>query len=161
MKRMFFAVILLAAFSVTAIAKETVAEGKTFSALGDYKISLSEKTVTINGEEYNPFLISYQNTPMEVMVVVRTEENGKKYYVLSEQLSVQYVCNANYFGIEKLDKEIEKDGYSTSDNVLNRSEYFHQKVLTTGQDCELDNTMLIAAYFPKLINKTEELVASK
>ncbi len=63
--------------------------------------------------------------------------------------------------MEKLDKSFEKDGYSTKDASLNRSEYFHQKVLTSGQGCEVDNTMLIAAYFPALINDKESLVAKK
>lgn len=151
MKRLFFAALLIVAFSSATIASEVVAEGKTHSALGDYKIEISEKSVIINGEEFTPFVISYQNSPLEVKVAVKTEKGCKKYYVLSEKLSVQYVCNTNYFGVEKLDKSFEKTGYSTSDATLDRSEYFHQKALTSGQGCELDNTMLIAAFFPRLI----------
>jgi hypothetical protein len=96
-------------------------------------------------------VISYQNSPMEVKVAVVNDSNEKKYIVLSDRLSVQYVCKANYFGVERLDKSFEKAGYVTSDDSLNRSEYFHQKVLSSGEGCELDNTRLIAAYFPMLI----------
>jgi len=160
MKRILFAAILIA-FSTASFAKEVVAEGKTHSALGDYKIELADNSVTINGEEFTPFVISYQNTPLEVMVAVKNDTKCKKYFVLSDKLSVQYVCNENYFGVEMLDKSFEKDGYTTAKGAIDKSEYFHQKVLNSGQDCELDNAMLIAAYFPRLINNMSEVVATK
>ena len=62
---------------------------------------------------------------------------------------------------ERLDKSFEKDGYVTSDIFLDKNEYFHQKVLTSGQGCELDNTRLIASYFPMLIKNSEASVAAK
>jgi hypothetical protein len=92
---------------------------------------------------------------------MRNEGNTRKYFVLSDKLSVQYVCNENYFGVERLDKSFEKEGYSTSDASLDRSEYFHQKVISSGEGCEMDNTALIAAFFPRLISNSGELVASK
>jgi hypothetical protein len=160
MKRILFAVILIV-FSAASFAKEVVAEGKTHSALGDYKIEVADQSMIINGEVFTPFVISYQNSPMEVKVAIKSDKDCKKYYVLSDYLLVQYVCNANYFGVEMLDKSFEKGGFSTSHANLNKSEYFHQKVLTSGQACELDNTMLIAAYFPRLINNMSEIVAAK
>jgi hypothetical protein len=161
MKKNLFAALLIVAFSSASFGREVVAEGKTHTALGDYKIEVDDNSVTINGEEFTPFIISYQNTNLEVKVAVKKEDDCKKYYVLSDELSVQYVCNANYFGVEMLDKSFEKEGYSTSNASLDRSEYFHQKVLTSGNGFELDCTMLIAAYFPRLIKNSSELVAVK
>jgi hypothetical protein len=129
--------------------------------MGDYKIEIADNPVTINGDEFTAFLISYQNTPLEVRVAVRKEHDCKKYIVLSEKLSIQYVCNANYFGVERLDKSFEKDGYATSDLYLDKNEYFHQKVITSGKGCELDNTRLIASYFPMLIKNSGESVQTK
>jgi hypothetical protein len=161
MKRMFFAALLIVAFSNASFSREFVAGGKTHSALGDYKIEIAENPVTINGEELKAFVISYQNSPLEVTVVVRKGKKCKNYIVLSDKLSVQYVCNANYFGVEKLDKALVADGYTTSDESLNRSEYFHQKVLAPGQRSEIENTQLIAAYFPMLIKGYEEVLATR
>ena len=161
MKKMFFTALLTVAIGSASFSRELVAEGKTYSALGDYRIEIADNPVIINGDEFKAFVISYQNSPLEVKIAIRKDRNCKKYIVLSDKLSVQYVCNANYFGVERLDKSFEKDGYTTSDAALNRSEYFHQKVLTSGQDCELDNTMLIAAYFPRLINETGNAVAAR
>lgn len=158
---MILASILIVAFSSASFSREVVAEGKTHSILGDYKIEIANSPVTINGEEFKAFVISYQNSPMEVKVAVKNDGKEKKYFVLSEKLSVQYVCNENYFGVERLDKSFEKDGYSTSEAALNRPEYFHQKALTSGQGCEMDNTMLIAAYFPRLLAVNGNMVSAK
>jgi hypothetical protein len=156
MKRMIIAVLLLAAFSSTSFSREFVAGGKTYSALGDYKIELADNPVTINGEQLKAFIISYQNSPLEVKVVIQKDKKCKNYIVLSNKLSVQYVCNGSYFGIQKLDKSFEKEGYSTSDEAMNRSEYFHQKVLAPGMRGEIENTQLIAAYFPMLLKDSNE-----
>jgi hypothetical protein len=161
MKKMFFAALLTLVIGNASFSRELIAEGKTYSALGDYRIEFADKTITINGDEFKAFVISYQNTPLEVRVAVRNERDCKKYIVLSEKLCVQYVCNASYFGVERLDKSYAKDGYATSDMYLDKNEYFHQKVLTSGQGCELDNTRLIASYFPMLIKNKGEQVASK
>jgi len=106
-------------------------------------------------------VISFENTNMEVRVAVTMEKGCRKYYVLSDNLSLQYVSNRHYFGVELLDKELEKDGFRTSDQALNRAEYFHQKALTTGERWRRDKTALIAAFYPKLLNNTENVLAVK
>jgi hypothetical protein len=89
------------------------------------------------------------------------EKKCRKYVVISDKLSVQYVCNSDYFGVERLDKALEKEGYKTTDANLNRVEYFHQKVLGPGQMPELDATRTIAAFFPFLLNTGENMIAEK
>jgi hypothetical protein len=98
---------------------------------------------------------------MEVTLVICKDKKCKRYVVLSDKLSVQYVCNATYFGVERLDKSFEKDGYKTSDASLNKTEYFHQKVLGSGQKDELEAIQLIAAYFPFLLQTNESMTAAK
>jgi len=152
MKKMLIAGFLMTIISTASFSREFVAAGKTHSSMGDYRIEMSDKTVTINGEELKAFIISYQNSPMEVQVVIKKDKKCKNYLVFSDKLSVQYVCNGEFFGVQKLDKSLEKEGYNTSDAALNRSEYFHQKLIVSGQTNEIENTKLIAAYFPLLIN---------
>lgn len=158
MKRLILVTMLIIAFSFATFARKFVAEGKTWSAMGDYKIEMADNPVTLNGKAMKAFIISYSNSTMEVTVAFDKIRNGMKYYVLSGQLAVQYICKGGYFGVAKLDREFEKDGYKTSDSALNRGEYFHQKVITTGSPCDLDNSKLIAAYFPMLINNYENLL---
>lgn len=161
MKRILvFALVILV--STTAVfARKLVAEGKTFTQLGNYKIEIADNPIPLKGKDCATYVISYENTPMEVTVVICKEKKCKRYVVLSDKLSVQYVCNANYFGIEKLGKEFEAEGYKTSDSALNRSEYFHQKVLGPGMATELDNTRMIAAFFPMLLNEQVVITASR
>ena len=103
----------------------------------------------------------FQTAILKQKVVITKGEKCKNYIVLSDQLSVQYVCNENYFGVEKLDKSFEKEGYSTLDTALNRSEYFHQKVLAPGKRGEIENAQLIAAYFPMLLKENKEVLAKR
>lgn len=156
---MILAAVLVSMISTVSLATKTIAEGKTFSAFGDYRIEATDNPVQIKGNDCRAFTIRYENTPLDVTVVVCEERNCNKYIVLSEKLSVQYVCNSNYFGVERLDKSLEKEGYKTSDSDLNRVEYFHQKALGPGQMDELDATKIIAAYFPLLFNTSEDMIS--
>ena len=161
MKRLFFAAVLMIAFCTASFAGKVVAEGKTFTALGDYTIETADNPALVKGEECKTYIISYENTPMKVTVAICKDRKCKTFIVLSDKLSVQYVCNESYFGVEKLDKAFEKDGYKTSDTELNRSEYFHQKVIAPGKRGEVEATQLIAAYFPMLLNPATEAIASR
>jgi hypothetical protein len=158
MRRMFFAALLIVAFSSASFSREFVAGGKTHSALGDYKIEIADNPVIINGEELKAYVISYQNSPLEVKVVIKKDKKCKNYIVLSDKLSVMYVCNGDYFGVQKLDKSLQTAGLTTSDEALNRTEYYHQKLLVQGKQGDVEAAQLIAAYFPMLVK--DELVAT-
>jgi len=161
MKRIFLIIILVIAVSMTSFGRKLVAEGQTYSALGNYKIEIPDSPYLVNGMEVASYVISYANSNIEIRVAVKTEKNQKTYYVLSDVLCVQYVCNGKWFGVGLLDKSFEKDGFRTSASSLNKSEYFHQKAITAGQACDLDHTKLIAAYFPMLINNYENILATR
>lgn len=161
MKRMILFAVLVLAVSTLSFGKKIIAEGKTYSRLGDYKVETTDNPIPLKGEDCKAYVIRYENTPMEVTVIVCKEKKCRKYVVLSDKLSVQYVCNPNYFGVERLDKSLEQEGYKTEDAGLNRIEYFHQKVLGPGQMAELDATRTIAAFFPFLLNTDENMIAEK
>ena len=143
------------------IGRKFVAAGNTNTPLGKYKIEVDDKYMMVNGIEHRPFVISFENTDMEVRVAVTMERGCRKYYVLSDNLSIQYVSNRHYFGVEMLDSELENDGFRTSAEALDRVEYFHQKAITGGERWRRDKTPLIAVFYPQLINNTEEILASK
>ena len=152
MKRIVLTAALITAVCLTSFARKFVTEGKTHSVLGDYKIELDDNYVTVNGLQHRPYIISYENSDLQAMVVVTMERNCRKYYVISDDLSVQYVSNRKYFGVEKLDGELEEEGFRTSEKALNNTEYFRQKAITPGNGWKQDKTPLIAAYFPSLLN---------
>jgi hypothetical protein len=161
MKRIILAAGLIVALSLTSYARKFVAEGKTYSALGNYKIEIDDKYMTINGKQHRPYVITYENSDIEVRIAVDMDKRIKKYFVISDNLSVEYVASPKYFGVQKLSPELELEGFKTSDPALNRLEYFHQKVLTTGLSWKRDNTKLIAAFFPMLLNNVENVLAAR
>jgi uncharacterized CHY-type Zn-finger protein len=161
MKRLITATVLIILCCTVSFATKVVAEGKTHSVLGDYKIESLDNPVMINGKELKAFVVTYQNTGLKTTIAVKKTFRCKTYYVLSDMLAVQYVCNGHYFGIQRLDKKLEKDGYVTSDENLDNFQYYHQKVLSCGTNTDIENTQLIAAYFPFLFKNTEEVLAVK
>ena len=104
---MILASVLLTVISTVTFAGKLIAEGKTFTALGDYRIETSDNQIMLKGENCKTFVVSYENSPMKVTVAICKDKNCKRYVVLSDKLSVQYVCNPDYFGVEKLDKTFE------------------------------------------------------
>ncbi len=161
MKRILSATLLLLVYSAASFSGEFLASGKTYSALGDYTIELADSPVFINGEKLKAYTISYENSPLEITVIMNNDKKGLYYLALSDKVSVKYVNNGDYFGIQKLDQTVTlgKTSYLTSVDALNMSEYFHQKVIARGDLSELDSVGLIAAYFPLLI-KSESVVNS-
>jgi hypothetical protein len=161
MKRMLFVTLMSLAISTGSFARKFVAEGRTYSALGDYRIEIADNPLAINGKEFKAFVISYNKSDIEITVAVQKMKNSVRYIVISDALSIQYVCHGKYFGVELLDNSLEKEGYITSPAALNRTEYFHQKAIATGESCELDYTRLIATYFPGLLNNSENILAAE
>lgn len=161
MKRVLFASALILAISTASFARIFVADGKTNTAVGNYKIEIADNPVMLMGKELKAFIITYENTNMEVTVAFDKTKKGMTYYVLSPSLAVKYICNGKYFGVARLERELEKEGYRTSDSALNKGEYFHQKVLSTGSKCDLEHSKLIAAYYPMLLNNIENLLAER
>jgi hypothetical protein len=161
MKRMFFAVLLLVAISTASFSREFVAGGQTNTAMGAYRIEKADNPVIINGEQLKAYVISYQNSPLQVTVAIKKDKKCKNYIVLSDKLSVKYVCNGDFFGVQRLENnlKIENAGFATSDEALDKSEYFHQKLIVHGVQTELASTQFIAAYFPMLIK--DEMLALK
>ena len=150
MKKLLLTLALFVAFAISSFSVPTViSEGQTNLDLGKYKIEKSDPVI-VNGDELITFVITYQNSPMEVKVVVKNHKNHDDYLTTSEKLSIQYVSNENYFGVNR----IGKNGQITSTEFLDRSEYFRQKVLTPNPNTTLKNVRLIAVYFPMLIKES-------
>jgi hypothetical protein len=160
MKKSLTTAVLLIILGTAAFAKGAVAVGKTHSAFGDYRIEKADNRVIIDGKDCKTYKISYENTPLEVTVVVKREKGSRKYAVLSDKLSVQYKWDENFFGVGLLDNSLSNLG-KTNDENLNREQYFRQKVLCPGLLPDRESTRMIAAFFPLLVNPDAALYAGK
>jgi len=128
-----------------------IAEGMTNTPFGNYTIEAKDEPVMLAGEKVKSYRISYDKSPLKVIVYVDREKNCKNYVVVSESLSVMYTCNGAYFGVNRLDEKYGKEGLSTIESEVNRMNYLHQKIIARGYQDELDATKLIAAFYPDLV----------
>ena len=162
MKRIISLISLISLICFTAFAKGPVAEGKTYCCLGNYVVEKSVDPIVVDGKNLETYLVSYENSDMYVRIGIdRSDKKCTRYIVVSDDLSVQYDCNSKYFGVNKLGKEYFDDGLKTSDLTLNRSEYFHQKIISQVEKDEIEHVRLISVYFPKLVNEYETVFAVK
>lgn len=161
MKKIIATAVLILIIGTATFAKKAIAEGKTFTAFGGYKIEKAENPIQINGMKCKAFKISYENTPMEVTVIVMKDKKSRNYVVLSDKLSIQYAWNEYYFGVKRIDKALADQGYRTTDEHLNRAEYFNQKVLSPGLLLDRESARMIAAFFPLLLTPDVDMIAAK
>lgn len=152
MKKLFFSTLLILMASTLAMGNKIVAKGSSNSSFGNYKIEQLNDHMVLNGKELDKYLITYDNSDLKVMVVMDKQKNCKKYYVLNDQIPVQYECNGLYFGIKRLDDDLKSNGFATSMDKLNREVYFHQKVIASQTTTTIDHLQLIAAFYPELFN---------
>lgn len=161
MKRMVFSVLLIMIISTGTFARKLVAEGKTFTTFGNFKIETADQPVVINGVSLDTYILTYDNTKVSVTIAIDKEKKCRRYLTISDNLSVQYVCYKTHFGVEKLGQKYIDAGISTSDAALDRSAYFHQKVLTSGGNDPVNCMKLIGAYFPDLLIEKDNILTSR
>ncbi len=161
MKKMISLTVMIVVICFTTIAKPVAQKGDTQCALGKYKVEKASDPVVIDDVELETFLITYENSDKKVKVAIDKDKKNKKFLVFSDGPSVQYICNKSYFGVEKLDKKYKKNGNMANDELLDRSAYFYQKILTRSDPDDRDCLGLIAVYYPRLINDYEDFFASK
>lgn len=149
MKKFFLTTVLVLLVSMLTMGNKIVATGSSNSAFGNYKIEQMEDHMIFKGNELDKYLITYEKTDLKVVVVLDKQQKCKKYYVLTDQAPVQYECNGLYFGIKKLDNDLQAAGFATCLEKLNREVYYHQRVLGGGTTETVDHLQLIAAYYPE------------
>ena len=89
---------------------KVVATGSTSTPYGNYTIKISDEPVILLGEKITSYLITYDNSPISLEIMVDKEENCKNYIVMSEGLSVMYSCNGIYFSIQRIGEKYGKEG---------------------------------------------------
>jgi hypothetical protein len=153
MKTTLLVTVLMLTVCIASIAHPVVASGQSNSSFGDFKITALDDHMQLNGKQLDKYLITYENSSLKVMVAVDNQKKCRKFYVLTDQLPVQYECNGTFFGVKKLDKDLLLLGYQTTMENLNKSEFFHQRVLTSQKTVMYEQLSLIASYYPGLFSE--------
>lgn len=162
MKKFFCFLTIASILSLAGFSKGPVAQGKTHSCLGSYVVDEAVNPISVDGRELETFIVNYENSDLNIRIGIdRSDKKCTRYIVVSDDLEIQYICNAKYFGVQRLDKKYNNDGLSTSELSLNREEYYHQKVISQSVKNEKDHLKLISVYFPKLVKNYEKVFAFK
>jgi len=161
MKKVISLTLMILVISFTSMAGTVLTKGKTNCTLGSFKVEKASDQLVVNGIALETYVISYENSEKKVKLAVQDDGKHKVFLVSSDDLDILYVCNSNIFGVKKPGKKFKKDGYITDDGVLNRSEYFNQKVIKRSESSIKECAGLIAVYYPHLIQNFETAFACK
>jgi hypothetical protein len=155
MKRIILSALMILAITSASFATRVIAKGNSFSPQGSFTIETADKPMVLNNVPLDTYVVIYE-TGYTLTIAVEKDKKCKRYITVSDDLSVQYICNANYFGIEKLDSKYDGSAISTGYEKMDWSSYYHQRVLGSGDNSSIDCMKLIGAYFPDLLkSKTE------
>lgn len=157
MKKAICLAVLVITSSLVLQAKKPVLKGKTLCALGDFKIENAAESFVFNGEPLETYTVNYENSAKTVRIAVLKEKKCCRYLVISDDLSVQYLRNNFYFGVEKCHTKMKKNGLKTNIDNLDLSAYYHQKVITRENSGKSSYLKLIAAYYPQLVRNYEKV----
>ncbi len=157
MKRIVSLGLLLTMFCSGLFGQKLIAEGKSFTKMGAFKIETADKPVVIDGVVLETYRITYENSATPVIVAIDLTKKCRRYITISGRLTVQYACYPTHFGIEKLSRKYHSAGLGSSDENLVRTAYFHQKILGRGEKDPVTCMMLIGAYFPELLKEDSKV----
>ncbi len=150
---------LMVSFAVQA--KSFFLKGETFCALGEYNIVEAPVSFVLNGDELDTYIISYENSSKTVKVAVKKEDDCCRYIVLSDDLSVQYICKKDYFGVSLHKDDFIKLGLESNRDMIDLNGYHHQRIITPNS-IKLKNCLsLIASYYPMIVKDYEKVFACK
>ena len=152
MKTLILTFVLVLTLSFASTSKTIVAKGESNSQFGNYTIEQLDDHMMLNNKELDKYLITYDKTDLKVVVVMDKQKKCKKYYVLTDELPVQYECNGTYFGIKKIDKAVLENGTGNASEKMNKKEFFNQRVLISGVTNTIEHLSLIASYYPGLFS---------
>jgi len=154
MKRILLVLVLFAGLTAMSYGR-VIVKGESNTSFGSYTIEAIDQPMMLAGEELKGYLITYENYPETVKVFVDKDKRCKNYVVVSDGLEVMYTCNGEYFGVNKVGKKYKEADISTDEGKLDRTGYFHQKVLSRGKTEEFDALQLIASYYPALVKQSD------
>ena len=116
----------------------------------------------IEGSPLRAYYIIYENSPDSILVAIDENEDGSsRFLVISHKLVIEYCNDRNSFGARTVGERFADEGFSTSDQKLDRQQYFHQRVITRESMTETDYLCLISVYYPKLVKDFTNIYAKQ
>jgi hypothetical protein len=155
MKTKFFILmvcITVVSLGIQAKVKDAKAiSGKSLSEFGKYSVQLSETPMKIKGTELKTYELTYENADKSVMIGVLPQESCTNFVVKTDLFEIEYVCNKGVFGVKKINRDYASLSKDMNEAVLDRVDYYSQRIISQNPKTEDELLGLIACYFPNLI----------
>jgi len=149
--------LLLVCLFTTAKEKGTsLISGQSLTELGQYTIDMSSEALTIGNEALKTYELKYSNCDTPVLIGVKKTKKCMNFIVRTNNFEVEYICNKHVFGVKRINSEYQTVAPEVISEMLDKVDYYAQRVITQNPKSEEELLGLIACYFPSLI-KDEHL----
>lgn len=132
-----------------AVSASNKIKGDSNTELGKYVIEESAESMAYKGKELKAYRLCYENCKKDILIGVEEMENCRNYIVLVDDLQIQYVCDKGVFGVKRVPRQ--KETSLNVKEVVDRQQFFYQKVITQKPKTEKELLGLIACYYPSLL----------
>jgi hypothetical protein len=144
--------LLLVGFFATAKGSGTsLVSGQSLTGLGQYTIRTSEKALNIGGEALKTYELTYANSDSPVLIGVKKTKRCRDFIVRTKNFEVEYVCNKHVFGVKRIAKEYQTIAPEVINEMMDKADFYTQRVISQYPKTEEELLGLIACYFPSLI----------
>ncbi len=158
LKSVVFVFAVLFTMSFSAKAEATPVEGNSNTWLGNYTLVPSQKAVSINGKEYQAWILTYEKGGQKVIIAIDKKKKGENFIVKTDRFEMEYTNSEDGVGVKQI-----SPSYATIDNDRNYgkvddTQFGYQKKLTIGIKEDNEVLGIIACYFPRLLKKEYQYV---
>lgn len=143
-----------------SVAKEksvSLISGQSLTELGQYTIDRSAEPLIVAGETLKTYRLNYSNSDLLVLIGVKKTARCMNFIIHTGNFEVEYVCKDHVFGVKRISKEYQTVSTDVIYGMMDKVQFFAQRVITQYPKTEAELLGLIGCYFPSLI-KEEKLV---
>lgn len=137
----------------TAKERGTSLTGESLTDLGQYSIIQSPDAMKIGNVALKTYEVNYSNNDSPILIGVIKTKKCKSFIVRAENFEIEYVCNNHVFGVKRMDKQYQTISPEVIDHMLDKYDFYTQRVITQYSKTEEELVALIASYFPSLIRE--------
>ena len=145
---------------LVSVAKEksvSLISGQSLTELGQYTIDRSTEPLIVAGETLKTYKLNYSNNDLRVLIGVKKTKRCINFIIHTGSFEVEYVCKDQVFGVKRISKEYQTVSTDVINGMMNKVQFFAQRVISQYPKTEIELLGLIGCYFPSLI-KEEKLV---
>lgn len=158
LKSVVFVFAVLFTLSFSANVKANPIQGSSNTWLGNYTLVPSQKAVSINGKEYQAWILTYEKGGQKVIIAIDKKKKGENFIVKTDRFEIEYTNNEDGVGVKQVSPNYSSIDYDRNYGKIDDVQFDYQKKLTAGVKEDSEVLGMIACYFPRLLKKEYQYV---